>query len=286
MAGLGDLMQPGGAPGEEPASGSWSDLVKDPIARSALMGFGLQMMTGGWGNGTQQLAAGLGAGNTSAAATSEAMQKQMEADDKSAESAANHAADRQNRLEVAKIGADSRVEQVHIRGEMALERARLTTAAKIPPDQMVRYRAEARKIVEGNLANMALPQAQRSQMIEEEMARIWDTDQKRRGIGTAPNDSQKPADAATVTDKTQTGTAGTAGKPTAQNPAPAPAQRPEDHPSTKAALSDPQIRQMLATPAGQAELRKMAPGKAETLIRAWNIEQQGNGYTHKVYEGK
>lgn len=280
MSGFGDLMKPGGEPGQEPEAGSWSDLVKDPIARSALLGFGLQMMTGGWGNGTQQLAAGLGAGATSAAGTSEAMQKQLEADDKAAETASNQAANRANAVKVAQIGADSRVEGANIRGQARLDAIAATAQHKIPADQLVKYRAEARKIVEGNPQNMAMTNADRETMINDIAMRTYDADQIRRGQGAAPsqNGSPKPTETPGAAVPGQSPAPASTGKPTAQNPTPT---RPEDEPGVKAALQNPQMRQLLATPDGQAELRKRYGGKAETMIRAWNLHQLENGYTHK-----
>lgn len=224
MAGLGELMQPGGAPGYEPAAGSWSDLVKDPIARSTLLGFGLQMMTGGWGNGTQQLAAGLGAGATSGAATSEAMRSQMEADDKSAEAAANHAADRQNRLDAAKIAADSRAEVANIRTQGALERAALTSAAKSPneakflADAMNKYMSKEK---ENQLISRKSDQqieAEASQYAQNQLAIIRASGKPVADPGAGvPSNSPKPAGVGMGGADGQTPAKGTPGNTTAQN---------------------------------------------------------------------
>ena len=117
--------------------GGWSKLLEDPISRSALLSFGLQAMTGGWGNGTQQLAAALGAGATGAGATAEAMQKQAQfqqtADDRLGESQANRESrereaelNRASREEISRITADNRLDVTRERVSGMLERARLT----------------------------------------------------------------------------------------------------------------------------------------------------------------
>lgn len=53
--------QVNGTPNPELKS-QWDGWLSDPKNRAGLMGFGLQAMAGGWGNGTQQLSAALGAG--------------------------------------------------------------------------------------------------------------------------------------------------------------------------------------------------------------------------------
>lgn len=111
---LGNLVSP-------PQSGGWTDFLKDPINRSALLSFGMQAMTGGWGNGTQQLAAAMGAGATGAAGTAHAMQLQTEADqarsdklNEGAKGRASHEAiaegNRTSRQEIAGINAANRTE--------------------------------------------------------------------------------------------------------------------------------------------------------------------------------
>lgn len=277
MADLGELMQPGGTPGEEPAAGSWSDLVKDPIARSALLGFGLQMMTGGWGNGTQQLAAGLGAGATSGAATSEAMQKQMEADDKSAEAAGNHAANRENAIKVAKIGADSRAEVANIRAESSAFRASLTAAARSPNE--AKFLADAmNKYMSKEKDNQLLSrksdqqiEAEASQYAQNQLALIRASG-KAVGdptTGAAPSNSPNPSPAAAPGAPGQSPAQGTAGKPTAQNEA-----KP-DSSAINQALAHPEVQQMLATEEGRKLLVKRNPAAGQAIINEYKARRGG-----------
>lgn len=97
--------------------GGWTSLLSDPVARSALLGFGLQAMTGGWGNGTQQLAAALGAGAQSAEGTGNAIRAQAvnnrDFQAKQEEGAANRA----SHEKIAEMGAASREEVGRIRNE-------------------------------------------------------------------------------------------------------------------------------------------------------------------------
>lgn len=264
MAGFGDLMAP--QSGAEPETGSWSDLVKDPVARSALLGFGMQMMTGGWGNGTQQLAAGLGAGATSAAGTSEALQKQLEAEDKAASAEANQGANRANSLAIAKLNADSRAEVAGIRTAAMLERTQLIQGAK-GPDEMKLYndvyqktliQGQKDKILTGEkddqVQQRAIDAAQRA-LVEARAARA-------RLPGASEATSQNGAVTGTGTGQGQTGTA-----VTGQNSA---AQKPH---VLDQALADPKmgpiIQQKLSTPEGQMELIQRNKSN-KLLVEEWN----------------
>ena len=66
---LGSLFSPQpqvqAAPNPELKS-QWDGWLSDPANKAGLLSFGLQAMAGGWGNGTQQLSAALGAGAESA----------------------------------------------------------------------------------------------------------------------------------------------------------------------------------------------------------------------------
>lgn len=117
MAELGELIPGGGS------NGSWSDFVKDPVMRSALVSTGLQLMAGGWGNPMQQLGVALGHGAESAGATAKALQDQGNLEAKMTQVASEGAKDRESREKVAKIGASSRQEVANIRVAGMLERA-------------------------------------------------------------------------------------------------------------------------------------------------------------------
>jgi hypothetical protein len=116
---LGSLLSP---PSETPTgqkAGTWTEYLQDPVARSALLSFGLQALTGGWGGPGQQMAAAIGAGAEGAAGTAKQIQgaetERLALDEKEK--------DRKNRLDAAKIAADSRAEVANIRSEAMLQRA-------------------------------------------------------------------------------------------------------------------------------------------------------------------
>lgn len=118
---LGSLLSP---PSETPTgqkAGTWTEYLQDPVARSALLSFGLQALTGGWGGPGQQMAAAIGAGAQGAAGTAKQIQgaetERLVLDEKEK--------DRKNRLDAAKIAADSRAEVANIRSEAMLQRAAL-----------------------------------------------------------------------------------------------------------------------------------------------------------------
>lgn len=264
MADLGSMMSP--VPKEEQDAGTWSDLVQDPVARSALLGMGLQLMTGGWGNATQQLAAGLGAGATSAAGTSEALQKQLESEDKMASAEANQSANRANALKVAQIGADSRAEVANIRSAAMLERTQLVQGAK-GPDEMRLYNDVYKKTHDRGMADKfltretdeviqqrAVEAAQRA-LVEARVAKA------RLPGGDAGASSPNPAPVAPGAVPGRLPVPGAPGTPAAQTSI------------LDRALADPKmgpvIQQKLSTPEGQMEL--IGRNKANrVLVEEWN----------------
>ena len=277
MAGLGDLMSP--VPKEEQDAGTWSDLVQDPVARSALLGMGLQLMTGGWGNATQQLAAGLGAGATSAAGTSEALQKQLESEDKMASAEANQSANRANALKIAELNANNRVEIANLRGQARLDAIAAQAASKIPANDLIKYRAEARKIVEGNVSNMALPQIERETLINDIAMRTYEADQFRRGAAGNPGapaaSSPNAPAAAPGAVPGQSPAPQSGAKPAAQNPK-----------GASSALANPEIQRMLSTPEGRDELKRRNPQAADILIKQWDDQQKGvGGWADRITKG-
>lgn len=164
---FGALLQP-----VQQAGDDISSKMKDPIVRSAMLSAGLQMMTGGWGNGTQQLAAGIGAGAQGAAATAGALQEQGLKDQARQDKMTEGAANRASHEKVASIGADSRQEVAHIRGIYSNERARIALA-KAPPDIASKMIDQARKIVEGGIGNLSLPDAAKTQLIMDKAAELY-----------------------------------------------------------------------------------------------------------------
>jgi len=266
-------------PKEEQDAGTWSDLVQDPVARSALLGMGLQLMTGGWGNATQQLAAGLGAGATSAAGTSEALQKQLESEDKMASAEANQSANRANALKIAELNANNRVEIANLRGQARLDAIAAQAASKIPANDLIKYRAEARKIVEGNVSNMALPQIERETLINDIAMRTYEADQFRRGAAGNPG-----APAASSPNAPAAAPGAVPGRlPAPQSGAKPAAQNPK---GASSALANPEIQRMLSTPEGRDELKRRNPQAADILIKQWDDQQKGvGGWADRITKG-
>ena len=131
MAGLAELMglqMPGAAAADagmvQPQTGAdWDAALKDPVMKSALLGFGMQLMTGGRGSPVQRVGEALGAGASSAAGTAKSINdfqgEERARKDKLSEGAASRAQSETN----ARIGADSRQEVAQIRSEAMLQRA-------------------------------------------------------------------------------------------------------------------------------------------------------------------
>lgn len=124
FTGWGGLMQPA-SPQQQQQPG----VLSDPAMQAALLSFGLQAMSGGWGNGLQQTAQALGAGAQGAGAyTQHARQRQVEDQaiaDRQAERADRREsgeAQRRTQLDVANIGAASRQEIAALHADARLQR--------------------------------------------------------------------------------------------------------------------------------------------------------------------
>ena len=141
FTGWGRLMQPATPQQQQPG------VLSDPAMQAAMLSFGLQAMSGGWGNGIQQAAQALGAGAQGAGAyTQQARQRELEEQaiaDREAERGERRRsgeAQRQTQLEVARIGANSRQEIAALRAGAALDRVNDRT---LIAQMQARQRAEA-----------------------------------------------------------------------------------------------------------------------------------------------
>lgn len=141
FTGWGRLMQPAAPQQQQPG------VLSDPAMQAAMLSFGLQAMSGGWGNGVQQAAQALGAGAQGAGAyTQQARQRELEEQaiaDREAERGERRRsgeAQRQTQLEVARIGANSRQEIAALRAGAALDRVNDRT---LIAQMQARQRAEA-----------------------------------------------------------------------------------------------------------------------------------------------
>ena len=143
MGDIGQLIDPQAQQG-----GSWDQLLKDPVTRSAMLSAGLQLMTGWWGNGAQQLAAGIGAGAAGAAGTAASIQQQginsRDFEAKKEEGAANRssrereaAANRTSRESIEGDKTATRLEVEGIRHEGRLARIAAMSGAKSAQENSV-----------------------------------------------------------------------------------------------------------------------------------------------------
>lgn len=125
MAGIEDLIgQFGGlmAPQPQAEPSQWERQLRDPATQAALLSFGLQALSGGWGNGAQQFAQAAGAGAQGGGTYNQQDQERTRYEQARQDQASNRAAERQTRLDVANIGAMSRQEIAALRAEAAAGR--------------------------------------------------------------------------------------------------------------------------------------------------------------------
>lgn len=129
--GFGGLAEPDVAgPAVSPSGDKgWTGYLKDPVNRAAMISFGLQAMTGGWGNGVQQAAQALGAGAQGGAGASQAILDQQEAERGRTDDLAAATEDRASRERIAKSSSDTALEKARIMGEYAETRAAIRAAA-------------------------------------------------------------------------------------------------------------------------------------------------------------
>ena len=275
MAGLAELLgiqMPGAAAADVGAvtpetGGNWDSFLKDPVSRSALLGFGMQLMTGGWGNGVQQAGAALGAGAASAGGTAKALNdfetEQQMRGDKLNEGAATRAQSEKN----ARIGADSRAEVANIRTQAMLERSRMVQGARTPDEGKIvaealrKYELEERK-------NQFL-----TKKTDEEIAagaydhsqRVLQAYRATKGQSGGATRTDGPQGAGTV-EPGGTVPGATPGKATSKNA-----------PSWEQSLKRPDFAQLLQTPEGRAKILKMRPDFASQIEATLATEEYYTG---------
>jgi len=261
---LGQLIQ---GP-QAPQGGGWTAALSDPVNRAAMLATGLKLMTGGWGNGTQQLASALGAGASAAGATAESLMKEEQYQDKLDEQEKDRSSrerqaelNRDSRADIAGIQNAGRLEVAQERVRGSLERARMMkqpsgqAETKFYQEQL----KEARKTIEGDIGSLKLDQPQREDMIRAKALERLD-EARRQGLfgpqGEATIDQritpQRPGAAAPEAG------AGTV-KPTAT-------------PITleqliKDPVAGPRAQEDLKTPEGRARIRAKFPDLGNELYR-------------------
>lgn len=212
LMGLGGFMQPEATP-----DGGWTAFLNDPIKRAGLLSFGLQAMTGGWGNGTQQLASALGAGASGMGATAGHLQETAEKNRAFTEKGEEGAANRASHEKIAGITSDSRTEVANIRAQASIDRAMITH----PPQNNVEQKfyqeslKEVRKTIEGDLGSLKLSDDQREKLIRARALERLDEARNKgmfggsaTGVGAGAPSASTPAPTAPA-GETPTATSGT-----------------------------------------------------------------------------
>ena len=155
--------------------GGWTQLLQDPVARSAMLSAGLQLMTGGWGSQSAQMAQVLGAGVSGAQGATEAIKKDEQYQDKLDEQAMNRASrereaslNRDSRAEIANVQNAGRLDVANVRVQGMLERAQLMKQPNGQAEQKFYQEQlkEARKTIEGDIGSLSVPAAQREELIK------------------------------------------------------------------------------------------------------------------------
>lgn len=255
---LGQLIQgPASAPTAQ-QGGGWTAALSDPVTRAGLLATGLQLMTGGWGNGTQQLAQALGAGASAAGATAQSLQQeeryQEGLDQKTMDRASREreaALNRDSRAEIANIQNAGRMEVAQTRVQGMMDRARLIhqpngqAEVKFYNDQL----KEARKTIEGDIGSLKLDQASREDMIKAKaLERL--NEARQRGLFGAQGQ----------------GTIDQAITPQRQGAAPAPATPGSPRP-WETVKGTPEVQEALKTAAGRNRLIKAYPNNVREIMQ-------------------
>lgn len=231
--------------GNDPAAtgGTWQDFVK--ANRPFLAGMGAQLMVGSPGNLLSNIGAGVAKGNESQNMTEEMNYERGVGQRKFVAGQEEGEKNRASHEKIAQTTADSREHAAEIRGRFSVDRANIALQ-KAHPNDAIKYRQEARKIVEGRVTNMGLDTQTVSRMIEDEAARMYASDVE-RGRVTPPAGSvtsgvgTPPAQGAGQPPTPGTAAPGTNGAPKVSKPWDQYVQTP----GVEAALQDPKFRQDL-----------------------------------------
>jgi hypothetical protein len=241
-------------------------------------------MTGGYGNGVQQLGAALGAGAQGAGGMDKIIYDRAQAEKEFNQKASEGAANRANAQEVAHIGADSRREVADIKSQAMLERARLirqpqsNQEMKIVSDAMNKY-----MVAQENQAFLSkLSPEQRNEMARAYGLGVLETARGATGIRSAG--TPLPGDMSGTGEASSTGGAPTGGMPgQGGQGTPGAGAKASSTPTldtylnAKGAEAD-KFRSLIQTPAGQQQLLQIKPD-LKPIIDEFNARwgpQQGS----------
>ena len=117
---IGDLM--GGMPreGEQPLESQWGEVLKRPEIQAGLLNFGIELMKPRW-TSASALPDALSAGARGYAGVQQEEYNRQQEVAQQERAAGEKAADRENRMQIAELGADSRAEVQGLRNTAMME---------------------------------------------------------------------------------------------------------------------------------------------------------------------
>jgi hypothetical protein len=271
MFGLGGPAEaPAQATPAQPAGGAgsdWGSFLSDPRGRAALISFGLQAMTGGYGNGVQQLGAALGAGAQGAGGMDKIIYDRAQAEKEMSQKASEGAANRAQSETNARIAADSRNEVAQTRTEGMLQRAALIHGPQNNQEMNI-YSKAAADYMKKEKDNQLLSKKPDEQIRAEAdawaksvLANARDASGVRSQGGALPSDGPGDIGGASSTGGPQTGgPTGQGGQGTPGAPGNA-SSKPMTLDSLLAEKGPgpDQFRSLIQTPQGQAQLLALRP---------------------------
>ena len=284
LMGLGGYIQPqpiaegGGVP---PAGGGWSSFLNDPVNRAGLLSFGLQALTGGWGNGAQQLGAAIGAGAQGMGATAGHLQDTAEKNRAFTSKENEGAANRASHEKIANIAADSRLAVAQERVAGMLQRAQLIHGPKDDAEWkfLQSQRAEGRKVLNDTFQALKMTPQQVEEAINSFATNALQ-DARNKGVFSQKGGGQPASSASGV------------GQPAPSAPGSAPSaqqgQAPNATSETPKGASFEQLRAMpgfdqkIVDPAWKAQLLKARPDLS-TRIQLYEREMMAKGARKNLY---
>lgn len=153
----------------------WSGWLDNPVNRAFLLQFGIQAMQPAWGGLAASFGQALGAGAEAASGTAKLIRDEEVLAEKINSDESKADLERKNRLQVAQIGADSRVEVANVRGQYSLQRAAAVGAKT--PNELAAYNSVFNRVYQQlSQNNILLPPDQQltPEMIMEQAGRAAD----------------------------------------------------------------------------------------------------------------
>lgn len=252
---LGSLMPSAVGEATSGAGNTWQGLVSDPVSRAAMMSFGLQLMTGGYGNGLQQIGVAGGKAGEAAGRTAGALQEQGNLETARADKNQEGAANRASHEKVANIAGDSRSEVANIRSQAMLERANLIHGPQ--NDKEMQIFAKARSDYMKKEKDNQLISKKTDQQITME-ADTWAKDQlrgAREAVGVRSQGAALPADGPSGVGSA---TSGESGQSPILGKAPL-ESKGAPKPSWDQIKTNPRVQELIKTPMGRRQILNERP---------------------------